>query len=51
MKNHSMKLWFESLTASWNQKFFPEFAEVFTKTGLGYSFNMIDADDLLNLNE
>lgn len=35
--------WFENQTASWNTYYQPDFTEVLTKRGFGYSFNMLPA--------
>lgn len=51
MKNISLKSWFETQTASWDQKFSPEFSEIFTRRGMAFSFNMIEAPELLNFDE
>jgi hypothetical protein len=46
-----MKSWFEEQKASWNQRFSPTFSEIFTMQGLGFSFNLLDSSEVLNLNE
>lgn len=51
MKNNTLKSWFETQSASWDQKFSPEFSEVFTRRGMAFSFNMVEASKLLNLDE
>jgi hypothetical protein len=51
LRNLTMqRLRFADSESFWNGKFKPQFAETLTRVGLGFSFNMIDADDLLNFN-
>jgi len=38
--------WFNELNALWNGRF----AEILTRRGIGFTFNLLPADELLNLN-
>lgn len=40
--------WFQQQFASWNDFYQPVFAQIRTQHGMGFTFNMIDADKLLN---
>jgi hypothetical protein len=40
--------WFDSRKAVWNRQTVPKFTETIVRHGIGYSFNMINADDWLN---
>lgn len=42
IKNWSQIDWFQNQFATWNKKFQPEFTEVWTKSGIGFAFNMLD---------
>lgn len=41
--------WFDERQASWNTILDPPFAETITARGIGFTFNIIDSEDLLNL--
>jgi hypothetical protein len=43
--------WFRHQLVSWNGRYSPTFAELRTHRGMGFSFNMIDAGKLLDLDE
>lgn len=43
--------WFMNLTAEWNTFYAPKFAEILTTRGYGFSFNILEAKDLLNVDE
>jgi hypothetical protein len=43
--------WFYDQITSFNGKYEPKFAEIRTSRGMGFAFNMIDADKMLNLNQ
>jgi hypothetical protein len=38
--------WFENQTASWNNRFKPEFTETLTRIGYGFAFNMLPKSQL-----
>jgi hypothetical protein len=46
IKNSYQTEWFRSQTASWNSHYQPEFAEVLTKRGYGFAFNMLPESEL-----
>jgi hypothetical protein len=48
---NSSKTWFSLQKSSLNQKYSPKFAEIRTARGMGFSFNLIDAEKLLNADE
>jgi hypothetical protein len=50
-KKTSQAKWFEQQSASWKEKFQVKFAEVRTSRGIGFSFNLIDDEELLNFDE
>lgn len=43
--------WFKNQTAEWNTYYTPQFAEILTTRGYGFSFNILEAEDLLNVDE
>jgi len=47
----SQSEWFKVQQASWNGKYSVPFAEIQTKRGMGWTFNMLDAEDLLKLDQ
>lgn len=51
LRKNSMKPWFEAQKATWNSKFATKFAEIFTRRGMAFSFNLPDADKLFNMKE
>lgn len=46
IKRYYQTDWFTNQTASWNNRFKPEFTEVLTKLGYGFVFNMLPEMDL-----
>jgi hypothetical protein len=42
------RLWFETRHVYWNRRSTAPFAETLTRFGLGFSFNLIQADELLD---
>ena len=48
IRNNSKLIWFQDQTFTLNGKYHPVFAEIPTQLGMGYTFNLLDADDLLN---
>jgi hypothetical protein len=48
LRNHSKLNWFRDQKFSLNGKYDPVFAEIPTHLGMAYTFNLLDADDLLN---
>jgi hypothetical protein len=40
--------WFETKEASWNDEEQPEFIETVVRHGVGFTFNMVDADEWMN---
>lgn len=51
IKKLSRVEWFRNQSATWNEKFQPQFAEIWTTRGIGFVFNSIDGEDLLNYEE
>lgn len=51
MKEASLLSWFQEQFSTFNGDFQPEFSEVRTTRGYGYTFNLIDADELLNMDQ
>jgi hypothetical protein len=51
MKTNAKLSWFLEQFSSFNDKYQPEFAEIRTIRGYGYTFNMIDADELFNFDQ
>lgn len=51
LKNISLERTFEQQEASWNSQFKAAFAKRLTSRGFGYSFNILDADEILNVDE
>ncbi|CAO1405347.1 unnamed protein product [Diamesa serratosioi] len=43
--------WFKNQTGAWNTFYAPKFAEILTTRGYGYSFNVLEAEELLNVDE
>lgn len=43
--------WFDETSGSWNNEDQVNFAQVLTRNGLGYTFNVLEASDMLNLNK
>jgi hypothetical protein len=41
IKKKFLTSWFENHIASWNDHFKPEFAEILTRSGYGFVFNML----------
>jgi hypothetical protein len=48
IKNISKPEWFLSQNYSVNGKYQPVFAEILTPNGIGYAFNMLDAEEMMN---
>lgn len=42
------RVWFNESKSTWNSKNDPEFVEILTRQGLSFTFNIIDAEDLMN---
>jgi hypothetical protein len=51
MKKDSPREWFKKQFATWDEKFTPRLTEIVTRRGIAFTFNMINASELLNLNE
>lgn len=51
IKKHSTVDWFKDQFATWNQKNAPVFSEIVTKRGVAFTFNMIPAEILFNLDQ
>lgn len=49
IKSSSEVLWFQDQFSSFNENFQPSFAEIRTQRGMGFSFNLIEANELLNV--
>ena len=49
IKETSEIQWFQQQFSAFNGKFRPVFAEIQTQRGMGFSFNLIDDDELLNV--
>lgn len=49
LKEEAQFDWFRRQTATFNGIFQSQFAMTRTKNGMGYTFNMMDAEELLNL--
>lgn len=47
MKKNSRRNWFEAQSSTWNQKFSPKFSEVITSRGMGFSFNLKNASEVI----
>ncbi|XP_070504562.1 uncharacterized protein [Chironomus tepperi] len=47
-KNASQVEWFKQQFATWNNNFEAKFAEVRTARGMGFSFNLMDGDDVFH---
>lgn len=47
LKSYSHIEWFRNQTAAWNTFYQPEFVEVLTQRGFGFTFNMLPRKDLL----
>lgn len=43
--------WFQRQFSSFYGKYLPEYTEVRTPRGIGYTFNMIDVDEMLNFDQ
>lgn len=43
--------WFKGQSAVWGEKFRPEFAEIWTIRGIGFVFNSMEGEDLLEYEE
>lgn len=50
-KKDSPRKWFINQFSSWNQKTKPKFSEMLTRRGMGFTFNALEASELLNLNQ
>ncbi|CAG9811156.1 unnamed protein product [Chironomus riparius] len=48
LKEQSNVGWFQDQFSSFNGKYQPDFAEIRTSRGMGFTFNMIDADEMFN---
>lgn len=48
---NSSQAWFSQQFSVFGRKYLPKFAEIRTERGLGFAFNMIDAEELLNFDE
>ena len=51
LKEDSQVGWFRDQLSSFNGKYQPEFAEIRTSRGMGFTFNMIDADEMFNFDQ
>lgn len=43
--------WFQEQRSSWNLNFAPDFAEIVTRRGAAFSFNMVSAEKLFNFDQ
>lgn len=43
--------WFREQFSMFNRHYQPEFSEIRTLRGMGFTFNMINADELLNFDQ
>lgn len=43
--------WFKNQSAEWNSYYSTKFAEILTTRGFGFTFNVPNAKDLLNVDE
>lgn len=48
MQNEPQTVWFQDQFSTFNEDVKPVFAEIRTQFAVGYTFNIIDADKLLN---
>jgi hypothetical protein len=46
IKKQLLTDWFENHTASWNNRYKPEFEEILTRRGYGFAFNMLPKSQL-----
>ena len=51
LKENSQIIWFREQFSSFNDKYQPEFAEIRTSRGMGFTFNMIEADEMFNFDQ
>lgn len=51
IKQKSQLDWFKSQSAVWREKIRPEFAEIWTIRGMGFVFNSMSGEDLLEYEE
>ncbi|KAL7013162.1 hypothetical protein ACKWTF_015224 [Chironomus riparius] len=51
LKTNSKVDWFREQFSSFNGKYQPEFAEIRTSRGMGFTFNMIGADEMFNFDQ
>ena len=51
LKHYPKFDWFREQFSSFNGKYQPEFAEIRTSRGMGFTFNMIDADEMFNFDQ
>jgi len=51
LKERSPVSWFREQFSTFNGKYQPEFAEIRTSRGMGFTFNMIDADEMFNFDQ
>ena len=51
IRNNSSKNWFTQQFAALNGQFLPKFAEIRTVLSMAFTFNLIDAEKLLNFDE
>ncbi|CAG9811153.1 unnamed protein product [Chironomus riparius] len=51
LKMNSKVDWFRDQFSSFNGKYQPEFAEIRTSRGMGFTFNMIDAGEMFNFDQ
>lgn len=47
IRNSSKIEWFRNQNFSFNKRFQPVFAEMITQNGMGFTFNLLDADKLM----
>lgn len=43
--------WFKNQTTEWNTFYAPKFAKILTTRGYGFTFNILEAKELLNVDE
>lgn len=51
IKEESRIGWFSDQFSSFNGKYFPEFAEIRTPRGMGFTFNIIAADKMFDFDQ
>jgi hypothetical protein len=50
-ESRDQRIWFSRREASFNDRRDPEFVETIVRHGIGFTFNMVDADQWLNFDK